>query len=45
MDKDSHPPFGEIITQLADPRSYRLVCHEHRQGEPLDPWRQSIDTR
>ena len=35
MDKDSHPPFGEIISQLADPRSYRLVCHEHRQGEPL----------
>lgn len=35
MDNPAPHPFGETIQELADPHSYRLVCHEHRQGESL----------
>ncbi len=35
MDKEPYPVFRETIRELANPESYSLVCHEHRQGEPL----------
>jgi serine O-acetyltransferase len=27
--------MSRAVEQLADPKSYNLVCHEHRMGEPL----------
>ena len=27
--------FQETIQNLSDPESFNMVCHEHRQGEPL----------
>lgn len=27
--------FQESIQKLSDPESFNMVCHEHRQGEPL----------
>lgn len=35
MDKEPYPVFRETIGELANPESYSMVCHEHRQGEPL----------
>lgn len=35
MDKEPYPVFRETIGELAKPESYSMVCHEHRQGEPL----------
>lgn len=35
MDKEPSPVFRETIGELANPESYSMVCHEHRQGEPL----------
>lgn len=27
--------INQTVTQLADPKTYDMVCHEHRLGEPL----------
>lgn len=34
-EKDIEYKMSSSVEQLADPRSYNLVCHEHRMGEPL----------
>lgn len=34
-EKDIEHKIGRAVEQLADPKSYNLVCHEHRMGEPL----------
>jgi len=30
-----HQKINETIKKLADPKTYDLVCHEHRLGEPM----------
>ena len=27
--------LSQTVAQLADPKTYNMVCHEHRLGEPL----------
>ncbi|MGE5448905.1 MAG: serine O-acetyltransferase EpsC, partial [Bacteroidales bacterium] len=34
-EKNIEHKMNRSVEQLADPRSYDLVCHEHRIGEPL----------
>lgn len=34
-DKNIEHKMSQAVEQLADPKSYNLVCHEHRMGEPL----------
>lgn len=34
-EKNIEHKMDHAVDQLADPRSYNLVCHEHRMGEPL----------
>lgn len=34
-EKNFEHKMSRAVEQLADPKSYSLVCHEHRMGEPL----------
>ncbi len=34
-EKNFEHKMSRAVDQLADPKSYSLVCHEHRMGEPL----------
>ena len=34
-EKNIEHKMRSAVEQLADPKSYNLVCHEHRMGEPL----------
>lgn len=34
-EKNFEHKMSRAVEQLADPKSYNLVCHEHRMGEPL----------
>jgi serine O-acetyltransferase len=34
-EKNIEHRISRAVEQLADPKSYSLVCHEHRMGEPL----------
>lgn len=34
-DKNIEHKMSQAVEQLSDPKSYNLVCHEHRMGEPL----------
>ncbi len=34
-EKNIEHKMSRAVEQLADPKSYNLVCHEHRIGEPL----------
>ena len=34
-EKNIEHKMSRAVEQLADPKSYDLVCHEHRMGEPL----------
>ena len=34
-EKNIEHKMSRAVEQLADPKSYNLVCHEHRMGEPL----------
>ena len=41
-EKNIEHKMSRAVEQLADPKSYNLVCHEHRMGEPLPSIRISL---